>query len=91
MYCLGSCVRLTPPRVSCCRLMPLSVAEYDRLENAIVKGARVSLMRRGREFLVIPERLQLDRGREIIHTRHPTTGHHMVLFVDELDRVEELR
>lgn len=71
--------------------MALTVVEYDRLENAIVKGARVSLMRRGTEFLVIPERLRLDAGREVIMTRHPTTGHRLDLFVDELDYVEDLR
>jgi hypothetical protein len=68
--------------------VPLSVAEYDRLEQAITHGRRVALHRRGREYLVIPERLRLDQGREVITTRHPSTGHRMELFVDELDAVE---
>lgn len=71
--------------------MPLSVLEYDRLEHAIVKGIRLSLSRRGTEYLVIPERLRIDAGREVIMTRHPTTGHKLELFVDELDRVEVVR
>lgn len=71
--------------------MPLSVIEYDRLEHAIVHGKRLSLIRRGTEFLAIPERLRIVKGREVIHTRHPTTGHGLELFVDELDGVEDVR
>lgn len=71
--------------------MPLSVVEYDRLEHAITAGTRVALVRRGTEYLVIPERLRIVNGREVIDTRHPTTGHHLSLFVDELDRVEAVR
>lgn len=68
--------------------MPLSVAEYDRLERAISDRTRIALYRSGREYLVIPERLRLEKGREVITTRHPSTGHRMELFVDELDAVE---
>lgn len=70
--------------------MPLSVAEYDRLERAITDRKRLSLLRRGREILVIPERLRVEKGREIITTRHPSTGHRMELFVDELDAVDSV-
>lgn len=68
--------------------MPLSVAEYDRLERAITDGRRLALRRRGTEYLVIPERLRLRDGREQITTHHPTTGARMELWVDELDSVE---
>lgn len=68
--------------------MPLTVAEYDRLERAITDRKRLALRRRGREYLVVPERLRVDGGREIILTRHPSTGHHMELYVDELDSVK---
>ena len=71
--------------------MPLSVVEYDRLERAITDRTRVALHRRGREYLVVPERLRLEEGREVITTRHPSTGHRMELFVDELDAVEIVR
>jgi hypothetical protein len=71
--------------------MSLTVREYDRLEHAIVHGIRLALTRRGTEFLVVPERLRIDNGREIIHTRHPTTGHRLELFVDELDHVTDVR
>ena len=68
--------------------MPLSVKEYDRLERAIIDRKRIALRRAGREYLVIPERLRLVQGREVITTRHPSTGHRMELFVDEIESVE---
>ena len=71
--------------------MPLSVLQYDRLEHAITKRTRLALTRRGTEYLVIPERLRLVAGREVIETRHPSTGHRLQLFVDELDSVEVVR
>lgn len=71
--------------------MPLSVAQYDLLEDAIVRGARLALRRRATEYVVIPERLRLDAGREVILARHPTTGHRLELFVDELDALQAVR
>lgn len=68
--------------------MPLSVAEYDRLERAITDRKRLAIRRRGREFLVIPERLRIENGREVIATRHPTTGHRLDIYVDEVDSVQ---
>ena len=69
----------------------MSVADYDRLERAIVDGRRLSFWRRGTEFLVIPERLKLANGREVILARHPSTGQRMELFIDELDAIEVIR
>jgi hypothetical protein len=71
--------------------MDMSVRDYDRLERAIVEGTRISIWRRGTEYLVIPERLRLSDGREVIHARHPSTGAHMDLYLDELDAIEVLR
>lgn len=71
--------------------MPLSVVQYDRLEHAIDKRLRLALTRRGTEYLVVPERLRIDNGREVIVARHPTTGHRLELFVDELDKVEAVK
>ena len=71
--------------------MPLSVVQYDRLEHAIAKRIRLALTRRGTEYLVIPERLRIDAGREVIEARHPSTGHRLELFVDELDGIEVVR
>ena len=71
--------------------MTLTVVQYDRLEHAIIKGLRLAFTRRGTEYLVIPERLRIDDGREVIMARHPSTGHRLELFIDELDGVESVR
>lgn len=69
----------------------LTVAEYDALERAITDGARILVHRRGTDFLVIPQRLTVTRGREAIHARHPSTGSALVLYLDEADSVEVVR
>ena len=71
--------------------MAWSIKQYDELENAITNGIRLSLWRRGTEYVVIPERLRLDGGREVIEARHPSTGHHLELFVDEVDGFEVIK
>ena len=71
--------------------MQLSTAQYDLLERAIVDGARLMIMRRGTEYLVIPERLRLVAGREVIVARHPSTGHRLELVLDEIDGLEAVR
>ena len=66
----------------------LSPAEYDRLERAIMDGRRIALVRHGREVVVIPLRLFMQNGREVIEARHPTTGDVITRVIDELDAVE---
>jgi hypothetical protein len=66
----------------------LTHEQYDRLERAIRIGQRIAVYRRGTEYVVIPERLRLDQGRESIEARNPTTGDHLRLFLDELDSFE---
>jgi hypothetical protein len=66
----------------------LSVKQYDALERAIVDGCRVAVFRRGTEFIIIPERLALRQRRECIEARHPTTGAHLTLWIDEMESVE---
>jgi len=68
----------------------LSVKQYDALERAVNKQQRVMVMRRGTEYLVIPERLTLVRGREAIIARHPSTGAALTLYLDEADALEVL-
>ena len=68
--------------------MQLTVKEYDALERAIARGQRIAVLRRGTEFLVIPERLVLRGRRECIEARHPTTGDHLTLWIDEAESVE---
>jgi hypothetical protein len=69
----------------------LSVKQYDALERAITAGRRIAVQRRGTEFLVIPERILLRGRRECIEARHPTTGDHLTLWIDEVDGLDELR
>lgn len=71
--------------------MALTVAQYDALERAIVDARRIAVLRRGTEFLVIPERLVLRGGREAILARHPTTGASLELLLDECDAIEVIR
>ncbi len=73
-------------------------ADHDRLraavgarDCAIVDGSRITIMRRGSEYVVIPERLRVDGGREIIVARHPSTGHRLELVIDEIDYLEVIR
>jgi hypothetical protein len=72
-------------------MMALSTKQYDLLEAAIVQGARISVWRRGTEYLVIPERLRLKNSRELIDARHPSTGHHLELWIDEIDGFEVVK
>jgi hypothetical protein len=66
----------------------LTPAEYDRLERAIMDGRRVALVRQGRELVVVPLRLYLRDGREVIEARHPTTGDLLTAVIDDLQSVE---
>lgn len=66
----------------------LSPGEYDRLERAILDGRRVALVRQGREIVVVPLRLFMREGREVIEARHPTTGYLITRTIEDLDAVE---
>lgn len=65
--------------------------QYDLLERAITAGTRISAFRRGTEFVVVPRRLKIIRDREAIESVHPTTGEQIVLYLDELERIEAVR
>ena len=69
----------------------LTVKQYDALERAIVDATRVAILRRGTEYLVIPERLIMQEGAEVIVARHPTTGARLTLRLDEVDRREVVK
>ena len=66
----------------------LSPGDYDRLERAVMDGRRIALVRQGRDIVVIPLRLFMRDGREVIEARHPTTGDIITRSIDELDAVE---
>ena len=65
--------------------------QYDALERAIARGQRISVFRRGTEYLLVPERLVHRGRRECIEARHPTTGDHITLWLDEVDSCEVVR
>lgn len=68
----------------------LTVAQYDVLERAIVRGDRLVLRRRQQEYVVVPERLAFEGGREQLITRHPTTGDRMVFQLDEVESLQRV-
>jgi hypothetical protein len=70
------------------RLTQLTSAQYDALERAIADGRRLSVWRRGTEFVVVVDRLRLNDGREALEAHHPTTGERLTLFIDELEGIE---
>lgn len=53
-------------------------------------GQRVALVRQGREIIVVPLRLYIREGREVIEARHPTTGDLITRAIEDLDAVEVL-
>jgi len=69
----------------------LTTREYDALELAIAKGKRLSVYRRGTEYIVIPRRLFARQGKEAIEAVHPTTGDTIVLVLDDIDSFEVVR
>ena len=68
----------------------LTPREYDLLERAIMDGRRVAIVRGGREVVVIPLRLFMRNGREVIESRHPTTGDLMTSVIENVDAIEVL-
>jgi hypothetical protein len=67
----------------------LTHEQYDALERAVIRGNRIAILRRGRpESVIVPLSLRLREGREAIDARHPTTGHAMVVYLDEIDGIE---
>lgn len=71
--------------------MALTVKQYDALEHAITRGLRIAAIRRGKELVVVPERLILRDRREGIAARHPSTGAPLTLWLDDLEGVELVR
>jgi hypothetical protein len=66
----------------------LTHAQYDALERAVTDGARISVYRRGTEYVVVPERLRIAGGREAIDAAHPTTGDPVTFYIDDVDSID---
>jgi hypothetical protein len=63
-------------------------ADYNRLEAAIARGARVAVVRQGGELVIVPRRLGMRGGREWIEAIHPATGEVITFMLDEVERVD---
>jgi hypothetical protein len=70
------------------KVTQLNSDQYDALERAISNGRRLSVWRRGTEFLIIVDRLRVSGGREALEAHHPTTGDKLTLYIDELEGIE---
>jgi hypothetical protein len=68
-----------------------TTTNYDALERAILDGNRIAAYRRGTEYVVVPTRLRMIKGREAVDATHPTTGDEITLFLDEMDSFEVVR
>ena len=66
----------------------LTAEQYDALERAIADRRRLSVWRRGTEFLIVVDRLRVTGGREALEAHHPTTGDKLTLYIDELQGIE---
>ncbi len=70
------------------KITQLNAAQYDALERAIIDRRRLSVWRRGTEFMVIVDTLRVTGGREALEAHHPTTGDKLTLYIDELEGIE---
>ena len=66
----------------------LNHRQYDALESAITHGKRISIYRRGTEYVGVPQRLHSEGQREAVDILHPTTGEMITVYLDEIDRLE---
>ncbi len=69
----------------------LTADQYDALERAISDKRKLSVWRRGTEFILVVDRLRVTGGREALEAHHPTTGDRLTLYIDELEGIEVVR
>jgi hypothetical protein len=65
--------------------------DYDRLERAIADRRRIQMVRAGSELVILPERLRVDFGEEVLTARHPGTGDRMEVPLLEIDWFDVVR
>jgi hypothetical protein len=68
----------------------LSPGDYDKLERAVQDGRRIAVVRQGRETVLVPRRMFMRNGREVIEATHPTTGDLIEVVVDFVESLEVL-
>jgi hypothetical protein len=66
-------------------IMRWSPERLDQLERAVRDGRRVSLMRRGTEYVVVALRLTTQGGKEALIGRLPMTGEELLFVLDDVD------
>jgi hypothetical protein len=68
----------------------LSPKDYDKLERAVLDRKRIAVVRQGREMILVPRRMFMRDGREVIEATHPTTGDPIDIVIDYVDSLEVL-
>lgn len=72
------------------RLKQLTTRQYDALEAAVTHSRRVSVYRRGTEYIGIPQKIWQDGRREAVSILHPTTGEMITVYLDEVEHLDVL-
>ena len=68
----------------------LTTRQYDALEAAVTHSRRVSVYRRGTEYIGIPQKIWQDGRREAVSILHPTTGEMITVYLDEVEHLDVL-
>lgn len=66
----------------------LTHRQYDSLESAITRGSRVSIYRRGTEYVGIPQRIISAGNKEAVVILHPTTGEEVTIHLEDIEHLE---
>ena len=66
----------------------LNHRQYDSLESAISRGSRVSIYRRGTEYIGVPQRIITDGRKEAVVILHPNTGEEITIHLDDIEHLE---
>jgi hypothetical protein len=62
--------------------------QMDRLEQAARRGLRVTLSRRGSEYVVVARRVSSHGRRDALFGFLPMTGEELVFYLDEIEGFE---
>ena len=68
----------------------LTHKQYDAREAAVTHSRRISIYRRGTEYVGIPQRIWQDGQREAVSVLHPTTGENITVYLDEIEYLDVL-
>ena len=69
----------------------LTHAQYDVIERAVADRSRISVFRRGTEYVVVPLSLGMNAGREAIEARNPVTGDGITFYLEDIDAIEVVK